>query len=110
VAGTLVDRHGTEAADVARDGAAAGLLRRLCPEADHLEIEVTWAARNELAGSIDDVLARRMRLVHALPDRGASVAPRVAELLGAELGWDADRQEREVGRFIAQATREFGVA
>ena len=41
----------------------------------------------------------------ALPDRGAAIAPRVAALLGAELGWDADRQRAEVDAYLASASR-----
>jgi glycerol-3-phosphate dehydrogenase len=59
--------------------------------------------------SLDDILARRMRLVHELKDRAAGIAPRVAELLGAELGWDPDQRSREVDLFLAGARREFGV-
>ena len=110
VAARLVDRHGTEAEEIAAEGAADGLLRVLGPGIDELEVEVTWAVRRELAQSLDDVLARRMRLVQALPDRCESVASRVAELIGGELGWDAARREREVADFLVQARREYGVA
>lgn len=109
VARSLVDRHGTAASDVAALGAASDQLRLLAPDHDHLEVEVTWAARHELASSLDDVLARRLRLVHELKDRAAGIAPRVAELLGAELDWDTERRSREVQRFLATAQREFGV-
>jgi glycerol-3-phosphate dehydrogenase len=109
VATRLVDRHGTQAVDVAAFGTEAGQLNTLGPGIDHLEAEVTWAAREEMAQSLDDVLARRMRLVHELRDRGESIAPRVAELLGNELGWDADRRRREVDTFLVSARREFSV-
>jgi glycerol-3-phosphate dehydrogenase len=109
VARSLVDRHGTAASDVAALGLASDQLRPLAPDHDHLEVEVTWAARRELALSLDDVLARRMRLVHELKDRAAGIAPRVAELLGAELGWDPERRRCEVDLFVAAAQREFGV-
>jgi glycerol-3-phosphate dehydrogenase len=109
IAARLVARHGTEAPDVVALGQELGLLRRLVEAEDHLEVEVAWAARHELALSIDDVLARRMRVVQELPDRGAAVAPRVAAILGAELGWDEERQAREVGAFLESARREFAV-
>jgi hypothetical protein len=44
-----------------------------------------------------------------LRDRAAAIAPRVAELIGAELGWDASRQAREVAAYLASAEREYGV-
>ena len=109
VTARLVSRHGTQAPEVLALGRERGLLGCLVDGEEHLEAEVTWAARHELALSIDDVLARRLRLVHQLPDRGASIAPRVAAILAAELGWDEARQASEVATFAASAAREFAV-
>ncbi|MDQ3127957.1 MAG: glycerol-3-phosphate dehydrogenase/oxidase [Chloroflexota bacterium] len=109
VAARLVARHGTQAPEVIALGRELGLLGRLVEGEEHLEAEVAWAVRHELALSIDDVLARRMRLVHELPDRGASIAPRVASIIGAELGWDAARQASEVAWFLGGASREFAI-
>jgi glycerol-3-phosphate dehydrogenase len=109
VAARLVDRHGSESEAVVALGRAGRLLGRLAPEVDIIEAEVTWAARHELALSVDDVLARRTRLAQERPDRGAAIAPRVARLLGAELGWKTARQEHEVASFLASAHREFDV-
>ena len=44
-----------------------------------------------------------------LPDRGAAIAPRVAAILGAELGWGESRQALEVQIYLASAGREFAV-
>ena len=90
VAVRLVDRHGTEAPGVVALGADLGLLRPLVPDRVFLEAEVAWAVRHESALSLDDVLARRTRLAQELPDRGATVAPRVAAIMGdrARLGRD----------------------
>ena len=52
---------------------------------------------------------RRTRLAQELPDRAASVAPRVAALLGAELGWDEIRRQIEVSTFLRQAHIDFDV-
>ncbi|MEX1170462.1 MAG: glycerol-3-phosphate dehydrogenase/oxidase [Chloroflexota bacterium] len=109
VAAQLVSRHGTEAPAVVALGAELGLLRPLVPDRAFLEAEVAWAARHELALSLDDVLARRMRLAPELPDRGAAVAARVAAILGAELGWGEARQALEVQVYLASARREFDV-
>ena len=98
------------APDVLALGHDLGLLGLLVDGEDHLEVEVVWAARHELALSIDDVLSRRMRLVQELPDRGAAIAPRVAALLGGELGWDGARQASEIDAFLASARREFAIA
>jgi glycerol-3-phosphate dehydrogenase len=108
IAARLVARHGVEATDVI-DLATADGLEAVLPDSEHLEAEVAWAARRELALSLDDVLSRRMRLAQVLPDRGASIAPRVAEIMGNELGWDVERQAREVEVYLAGANREFAV-
>jgi glycerol-3-phosphate dehydrogenase len=110
VATRLVDRHGTQAAEVAGLGAEEGLLNTLGPDIDQLEAEVAWAAREELAQSLDDVLARRMRLAQELPDRAASIVPRVAEILARELGWDEARRDREGAAFLESARREYSVS
>jgi glycerol-3-phosphate dehydrogenase len=109
VAAQLVARHGTEAPAVVALGADLDLLRPLVPNRAFLEAEVAWAARHELALSLDDLLARRMRLAPELPDRGAAVAPRVAAILGAELGWGEARQALEVQVYLASARREYRV-
>ena len=109
-AARLVARHGTEAPAVVALGAELDLLRPLVPGRHFLEAEVAWAVRHELALSLDDVLARRTRLAQELPDRGAAIAPRVAEIVGADLGWGAARQTLEVENYLAGARREFSVA
>ena len=43
-----------------------------------LEAEVAWAVEHELAMTLDDLLARRLRLAPSLRDRGEAIAPRVA--------------------------------
>ena len=109
VATSLVDRHGTDAEAVLAYGMEHDLVRMLVAGAPYLEAEIAWAADRELAHSLDDLLARRIRLVHTLPDRGASIAVRVAQIAGHVLGWDADRQGAEVATYLASARREYGI-
>ena len=109
VARRLADRYGREAADVMALARELNLAAPLGERVDHLQAEVAWAARHELALSLDDVLARRMRLAQELPDRGAAIAPVVAAVLGAVLGWDKRRQGTEVKRYLDVARREYGL-
>jgi len=108
VAARLVARHGTESKDVLELGRACDLLA-VIPGSELLEAEVLWAVRTELALSLDDVLSRRLRLVQELADRGAAIAPRLAAIVGAELGWDATRRDAEVAGYLESARREFAV-
>ena len=70
--------------------------------------EVVVAARSEQARSVADVLLRRTRLgLLAAPQlRTADSVRPVAELLGAELGWDAGRVESEAGRWVEEMAAE----
>ncbi|HEX7859309.1 MAG TPA: glycerol-3-phosphate dehydrogenase/oxidase [Verrucomicrobiae bacterium] len=66
------------------------LAAKLHDRLPNLTAEVIWAARHEMARTVEDILARRTRAL--LLDARASIeaAPRVAELLSTELHRDAD--------------------
>ena len=70
--------------------------------------EAALAARLEQATSIADVLLRRTRLgLLAAPKlRGADSVMPVAEVLGAELGWDSQRVRAEAERWSEDAASE----
>lgn len=74
------------------------LARPLARGFPFIEAEVVYAARHEYAHTAVDVLARRTRL--AFLHRGAAerALPRVIELMGAELGWSAQRRADEAAR------------
>jgi glycerol-3-phosphate dehydrogenase len=109
VAESLVNRYGTESEELLAYGAEHDLVRRLVDGAPFLEAEIAWGVEREMAMSLDDLLARRLRLVHTLPDRGASIVARVAQIAGHGLGWDGERQAAEASSFLANARREFGI-
>lgn len=93
----LLRHYGTEAAAICNLGRQEpGLLARLHPDHPAIEAEVLHHARRELASAVDDVLTRRLHLRYETPDGGAAAVPRVATLLGRELGWDEARVGREV--------------
>jgi glycerol-3-phosphate dehydrogenase len=66
-----------------------GWGERLHARLPYVKAEVIWAARHEMARTVEDVLARRTRAL--LLDARASIeaAPVVAELMAVELGHDA---------------------
>jgi glycerol-3-phosphate dehydrogenase len=105
----LVRRYGTETPDVVSLGAKLDLLRPLSPELPYLEAEVAWAVRREAALDLEDVMARRTRAALDLADRGAAMAPRVAAIMAAELGWPDGETERRVETFLTEAHAEFDV-
>jgi glycerol-3-phosphate dehydrogenase len=70
----------------------------------YVRAEVIWAARHEMARSVEDVLARRTRALFLNARAAGAMAPEVAALMAGELGWDAARQAAEVAAFTALAT------
>jgi glycerol-3-phosphate dehydrogenase len=65
----------------------------------YLAGEVVWAARHEMARSVEDVLARRTRALLLDARASAAIAPAVAALLAAELGRDEEWQRRQVAEY-----------
>ncbi|MBV8378913.1 MAG: FAD-dependent oxidoreductase [Verrucomicrobia bacterium] len=81
----------------------AGLGERLHDRLPYLKAEVVWAARQEMARTVEDVLARRTRAL--LLDSAAAIeaAPRVAEILAAELQRDTGWQQSQIESFRSLA-------
>lgn len=71
----------------------------LHPDLPYCAAEVVWAARAEQARTVEDVLARRTRALFLNARAAVAMAPRVAELLAAELGRDAAWQAEQVRAF-----------
>jgi glycerol-3-phosphate dehydrogenase len=91
----LAQKYGTyapEVLDLAK--VAPDLARSLVEGLAPIQAEVVFAARNEMAVTLEDVLARRIGLqLYGWRDAIAA-APAVAELLARELGWtDAAKRE-----------------
>jgi len=101
----LVDRYGTRAAAVVR---AAGddptWLSVLHEPTGAIAVEMLVAVREEFAITLTDVLARRTLLAFE-PGHGFDVVDRAAEILGAELGWDQDRQAHEIAEYRTWVSR-----
>ncbi len=61
--------------------------------------EVVWAARYEMARTVEDVLARRTRALFLHARASIEAAAAVAALMAAELGRDADWEQKQVESF-----------
>jgi glycerol-3-phosphate dehydrogenase len=77
---------------------ARPLLEGLAP----IRAQVVFGARDELAASIEDVLARRIGLqLYGWRD-AIRAAPTVAELLARELGWPESAKQQAVREYVAK--------
>jgi len=69
------------------------------PALPYCAAEVVWAAREEMARSVEDVLARRTRALFLNARAAIQMAPRVAQILAKELGRDQQWQENQIQLF-----------
>lgn len=76
---------------------------KLHPRLPYLKAEVLWAARHEMARTLDDVLSRRTRSLLLDAQAAMECAPLAAALLARELGQDTDWQEAQVAAFRSLA-------
>jgi glycerol-3-phosphate dehydrogenase len=61
--------------------------------------QVVWAARHEMARTVDDVLARRTRALCLNAAAARAMAPAVSRLLAAELGRDQAWEQAQIEAF-----------
>jgi glycerol-3-phosphate dehydrogenase len=103
----LAGRFGTEA-DAVRALAdddpqlAAPLVAGL----PYLRAEAVYAARHEMAHTLDDVLSRRTRARLLARDESARAAPAVAALLAPELGWSPGERDAQVAAYEKSVATE----
>ena len=95
-------------------GSDAGAIRELMredpslaaplhPALPYVGAEVVWAVRREMARTVEDVLARRLRALFLNARAAVEMAPAVASLAARELGWDDERRRRQVEEFTELA-------
>lgn len=80
---------------------------KLHPKMDYTVAEVVWAVQNEMACTIDDVLARRVRALYMDARRSVEMAPSVASILARELKKDKAWEEEQVSEYRAMAKNYY---
>jgi glycerol-3-phosphate dehydrogenase len=103
----LANRYGGEArAIIAMVEARPSLGEPLVAGLPYLKAEAVFAARYEMARTLDDILARRTRARLLARDASADAAVEVAALVADELGWDADERARQVDDYLERTRKE----
>ncbi len=103
----LLDRYGSLVTEVLALGTDdRSLLEPLEGAEEYLRVEMVYAATDEGALHLDDLLARRTRISIETPDRGVRAARVVAELVAPTLAWDAERIADEVAAYDARVEAE----
>jgi glycerol-3-phosphate dehydrogenase len=81
------------------------LGEKLHTDYDYIKAQVVLAARNEMALTVEDVLARRMRVLFLDARAAIDMAPAVAQLLAEELGRDEAWEKEQIASFMKLANR-----
>ena len=98
--------YGADAAGIRKLAAEdAGLAVKLLDGYDIIKAEVLWVVRNEMARTIEDVLARRLRVLFLDAKAAILMAPEVAATIAAELGHDKNWELKQVKEFTELANR-----
>jgi len=103
----LVSKFGSEASAVLSLGRKHPEWRTpIVAGSPAIQAEVVYCVREEMAVSVEDVLARRLGLQLYDWELAMKAAPIVAELLGAELGWSTDQIWRGSQGYIEKLVRQ----
>jgi glycerol-3-phosphate dehydrogenase len=106
--GRLLGRYGTEAPAVL--ALAAGrpeLLEPAVAGLPYTRAELVYAAREEMARTLDDVLSRRTRARIQRAQATMEAATEVATLLAPDMGWGARETADQVERFTESSQKEL---
>jgi glycerol-3-phosphate dehydrogenase len=97
----LLTRFGSAVGEVLEPiHADKSLGRPLVDGYPYLRAEVAYAVTHEGALHVEDVLARRIRLLIESPDAGVEAAPEVAAIMSGLLGWGRRRRALEVRQYL----------
>ncbi|TVQ06805.1 MAG: glycerol-3-phosphate dehydrogenase/oxidase [Bacteroidetes bacterium] len=80
-----------------------GLDELLSESLQLIKAQVVWAVREEMARTLEDVLARRIRCLFLDAPETMRIAPVVASIVAKELGKDKAWEEKQVADFLAMA-------
>jgi glycerol-3-phosphate dehydrogenase len=92
--------YGSDAPEIRKLAAEdPSLVERLHPDLPYIAAEVVWAVRAEMARTVEDVLARRLRALFLNAGAALKMAPAVAELMVRELGAGEAWKSRQLAAF-----------
>lgn len=99
-------QYGADEAGLAALEEANPRLRELLhPNLPYRAAEVIWAARHEMARTVEDVLSRRTRMLLLDARASIAIAPQVANWLAGELGRDEKWRREQVASYRKLAER-----
>lgn len=83
------------------------LREKLCDRLPYIKAEAVWAVREEMARTVEDVLARRTRALFLDARASLEMAPEVAKLMSAELKKGRKWRKQQVEAYTRLASGYF---
>ena len=106
IAALLANTYGMRGLDVAALVAKnPSLASPLVEGRAEIEAQVVWAAKEELTGTVSDVMIRRTQLYFRDRNQGLDALERVAEILAEQLGWDDAEHHRHAESYRLEVER-----
>jgi glycerol-3-phosphate dehydrogenase len=103
-------RYGARGSEVAALSRDDGRLRdRIVSDLPDLTAEIAYAVEHEMALTLRDVLERRLHIHLRSRERNGGTARKVAEIMAERLGWDDERRDGEVARYLEAVEGAEGV-
>jgi glycerol-3-phosphate dehydrogenase len=106
IAAAPLDIYGSDAAaiqDLIR--LKPGTDKPLHPRLPYIKAQVIWAVKHEMAMTVEDVLARRLRALFLDAQAAMEMAPEVADIMAAEMNKDLHWKQTQLQIFTATAKR-----
>jgi len=76
-------------------------------DSPYIGAEFVYGAREEMAQTLDDVLARRTRAMIQRAQDTMAAAQAVAALIAPEMGWDEHAVAEQAARFVESCQKEL---
>jgi glycerol-3-phosphate dehydrogenase len=104
----LLGRYGTESSAVlALANERPGLLEPVIAGLPYTGAELVYAAREEMAQTLDDVLSRRTRAVIQRAQPTMAAAQAAATLIAPDMGWDEHEANEQAAHFVEMCQKEL---
>ena len=97
----LASKYGGLAVDISNVAVTqSSLSERILPDFPFLKAEIVYAVRAEMALTIRDFMARRIRLECTDWEAARQAAPVVAKYMGSSLGWSTLEQKNMLQKYL----------
>lgn len=83
------------------------LMEAIIENEDYIKAQIVWAVRNEMARTVEDFLARRIRVLFLDAALAVQMAPVVAKIMAKELKKDEDWINQQIENFSSIAKNYF---